>query len=115
MYALSAFFVFRLCHITWLIFDGKILRNTSRFARLQTAGGMRPHKTLVLLLFFSSSAKINVAKINHSLWHSLFRLKDIFPLQRVGIGQKSCGAYQYFNFCQGIFIIFLIKIPDHLA
>ena len=32
----------RLCHIIWLIFDGKLLRNTACFARLQTAGGMRP-------------------------------------------------------------------------
>jgi hypothetical protein len=34
-------------------FDGKTLRNSARFARLLTAGGMRPYKTLVFLAFFS--------------------------------------------------------------
>ena len=50
----ARFYLVWLCHITWLIFDGKILRNTLYFARLQTTEGMRPHKTLVFLVFFSS-------------------------------------------------------------
>ena len=40
-----------------LIFDGKILQNTSRFARLQTAEGMRPRKPLAFLVFFLSNRK----------------------------------------------------------
>ena len=36
-------------------FDGKTLRNTTLFARLQTAGGMRSRKTLAFLAFFSSN------------------------------------------------------------
>ena len=43
-----------LYHITWLIFNGTIHRNASCFIRLQTTEGMRPHKTLVFLAFFSS-------------------------------------------------------------
>ena len=68
-------FYFWLSHITWLIFDGKILRNPSCFARLQTAGGMRPCKTFVFLVFsLSNRWKWISAKINHSLWHRLYVL-----------------------------------------
>ena len=35
-------FFYWLGYIIWLIFDGKILRNFTRFTRLQTAEGMRP-------------------------------------------------------------------------
>ena len=38
----------RLCHIIWLIFDGKILRNTSRFARLQTVELGQCNESIVL-------------------------------------------------------------------
>jgi len=41
-----------LCHIIWLIFDGKILRNTVHFVRLQTAEGMRPHNNACLSCIF---------------------------------------------------------------
>ena len=47
----------RLCPNIQLIFDGKILQNTSRFARLQTAEGMRPRETLVFIVFSSSKRK----------------------------------------------------------
>ena len=39
------------------LFDGKIPRNTSRFAQLHTAGGMRLCKTLAFLVFFSSNRR----------------------------------------------------------
>ena len=52
-----------------LIFDGKILQNTSRFARLQTAEGMRPRETFVFIVFSSSKRKDLL--INRLLWYSL--------------------------------------------
>ena len=65
-------FIIRLCHIIWLIFDGRILWNTSYFVRLQTTMGLRPHEMLVFLVFFSSNRWKGIsAKINHPLWHSL--------------------------------------------
>ena len=61
----KTYFYLRRRHIIWLIFNEKILRNTSCFARFQTAAGMRPHKALVFLVFFL----LNRGKplINHPL------------------------------------------------
>ena len=50
-------YLFRLCPIARLIFDGKLLRNTAYFAQLQTAEGMRFRKILVFLAFFSSTRR----------------------------------------------------------
>ena len=68
-----------LCRITWLIFDGKILRNSTHFARLQTTEGMLPCKTLVFLVFFSSIYPKAIFGINQPFSVTepcLFRLVD---------------------------------------
>ena len=61
----------RLCHITWLIFDGKILRNTSCFVRLQTTEGSLTRVELASLktVFFASSDKCDLVVFVYNCAH----------------------------------------------
>ena len=47
----------RSCHLTWLIFDGKILRNTACFARLHTRQVSTIAKHLSFLYFSRQNAE----------------------------------------------------------
>ena len=61
----------RLCHITWLIFGGKILWNTVCVCSVTDRRGYAPSQnTCLSCIFLVKSLKKISAKINHSLWHS---------------------------------------------